>query len=64
MFDAIFLRRTWGAFGPFAMDGSVTSRVDGGQRDEVGERAAELWQPYPVKGDVGLLFIPESELFK
>jgi len=29
----------------------------------VGERAREVWKSHPVKGDVGLVFVPESEMF-
>jgi beta-galactosidase len=54
----------FGAFGPFAMDGSITPRA------EMAEKVArwtnahpDVWKSNPVKGDVGLVFIPESELF-
>jgi beta-galactosidase len=54
----------FGAFGPFAMDGSVTPRAEmAGKVAKWANANAELWQSHPVKGDVGLLFVPESELF-
>jgi beta-galactosidase len=54
----------FGAFGPFAMDGSVTPRAEmAGKVAKWANAHADLWQAHPVKGDVGLLFIPESELF-
>jgi beta-galactosidase len=54
----------FGAFGPFAMDGSVTPRAEmAGKVAKWANAHDELWQSHPVKGDVGLLFIPESELF-
>jgi beta-galactosidase len=54
----------FGAFGPFAMDGSVTPRAEmAGKVAKWANAHADVWQSHPVKGDVGLLFIPESELF-
>jgi len=54
----------FGAFGPFAMDGSVTPRAEmAGKVAKWANSHAEVWQSHPVKGDVGLLFVPESELF-
>lgn len=54
----------FGAFGPFAMDGSVTPRAEmAGHVAKWANAHAEVWKAYPVKGDVGLLFVPESELF-
>lgn len=54
----------FGAFGPFAMDGSATPR------SEMASRVAQwtnghpnIWKSQPVKGDVGLVFVPESENF-
>jgi beta-galactosidase len=54
----------FGAFGPFAMDGSNTPR------SEMASRVARwtndhpnLWRSQPTKGDVGLVFVPESETF-
>ena len=54
----------FGAFGAFGMDGSVTSRAEmAGKVAKWANSHAEVWQSRPVKGDVGLVFIPESELF-
>jgi len=54
----------FGAFGAFAMDGSVTPRAEmAGKVAKWANAHARVWQSHPVKGDVGLLFIPESELF-
>jgi beta-galactosidase len=54
----------FGAFGPFAMDGSVTPRAEmTGKVAKWANAHAEVWKSHPVKGDVGLVFVPESELF-
>jgi len=54
----------FGAFGPFAMDGSVTPRAEmAGHVAKWANAHPEVWKARPVKGDVGLVFIPESELF-
>jgi beta-galactosidase len=54
----------FGAFGPFAMDGSVTPRAEmAGHVAKWANSQPNVWKSYPVKGDVGLVFIPESELF-
>jgi beta-galactosidase len=54
----------FGAFGPFAMDGSVTPRAEmAGKVARWANAHADVWKSNPVKGDVGLVFIPESELF-
>jgi beta-galactosidase len=54
----------FGAFGPFAMDGSVTPRAEmAGKVAKWANAHPEVWKARPVKGDVGLLFVPESELF-
>jgi beta-galactosidase len=46
------------------MDGSVTPRAEmTGKVAKWANSHAEVWQSHPVKGDVGLVFIPESELF-
>jgi len=54
----------FGAFGPFAMDGSATPL------SEMAAKIARwtnshpaLWQSHPVKGDIGIVFVPESERF-
>jgi beta-galactosidase len=54
----------FGAFGAFSMDGSVTPRAEmTGKVAAWANTHAELWQSHPVKGDIGLVFAPESEMF-
>jgi beta-galactosidase len=54
----------FGAFGPFGMDGSVTPRAEmAGRVAKWANAHPDVWKARPVKGDVGLLFAPESELF-
>jgi beta-galactosidase len=54
----------FGAFGPFAMDGSMTPRSEmAGKIAQWTNSHPALWQSRPVKGDVGIVFAPESELF-
>lgn len=54
----------FGAFGPFGMDGSVTPRAEmAGKTLRWANAHPEIWRSRPVRGDVGLLFVPEAELF-
>src|SRR3984957_19405883 len=54
----------FGAFAPFAMDGSPTPQSEmAGRVARWANEHPRLWQSGPVKGDVGLVFIPESETF-
>jgi beta-galactosidase len=54
----------FGAFGPFAMDGSVTPRAEmAGKVARWANTHPDIWKSNPVKGDVGLVFVPESEIF-
>jgi beta-galactosidase len=54
----------FGAFGAFGMDGSVTPRAEmTGKVARWANAHPELWKSRPVQGDIGLVFIPESELF-
>ena len=54
----------FGAFGPFAMNGSMTPRAEmAGKVAKWANAHAEVWKSRPVQGDVGLVFVPESELF-
>ncbi len=54
----------FGAFGPFAMDGSATPRSDmAGKLAKWTNANPELWKSRPVKGDIGIVFVPESERF-
>jgi len=56
----------FGAFGPYAMDGSRTPRSE-----MVGRLArwanapeqADLWRARPIRGEVGIVFAPESNVF-
>ncbi len=54
----------FGAFGAFGMDGSVTPRADMTGKVAMWANAhGEMWRSRPVKGDIGLVFVPESEMF-
>ncbi len=54
----------FGAFGPFAMDGSATPRSDMASKFAKWSNGnPELWKSRPVKGDIGIVFAPESERF-
>ena len=54
----------WGAFGPMGMDGSVTPRAEmAGKVAEWANRNPDLWKSSPIKGDIGILWIPESSIF-
>jgi beta-galactosidase len=54
----------FGAFGAFGMDGSVTPRAEmTGQVAKWANAHPEIWRSRPVKGDIGLVFAPESEMF-
>jgi beta-galactosidase len=54
----------FGAFGAFGMDGSVTPRAEmAGKFARWANAHAEVWKSHPIKGDIGIVFAPESELF-
>ncbi|HEY1214172.1 MAG TPA: alpha-amylase family protein [Bryobacteraceae bacterium] len=54
----------FGAFGSIGMDGSVTPRAEmAGKTLSWANAHPEIWKSRPVRGDVGLLFVPEAELF-
>ncbi|HMF78122.1 MAG TPA: beta-galactosidase [Bryobacteraceae bacterium] len=54
----------FGAFGPFGMDGSVTPRAEmAGKFATWANAHPDVWKSHPVKGDIGLVFAPESEMF-
>lgn len=54
----------FGAFGPFAMDGSATPRSEmAGRLARWTNSHPALWQSRPVKGDVAIVFAPEAERF-
>jgi beta-galactosidase len=56
----------FGAFGMYGLDGSRTPRS--AMTSEIAKWAnapeqADLWKSRPVKGDVGIIVVPESQLF-
>jgi beta-galactosidase len=54
----------FGAFGAFGMDGSVTPRAEmAGRVARWANAQSELWKSRPVKGEVGIIFVPESQIF-
>jgi beta-galactosidase len=54
----------FGAFGPMGMDGSVTPRAEmAGKLARWTNAHPEIWKSRPVKGDVGIVFIQESNDF-
>jgi beta-galactosidase len=56
----------FGAFGAYGMDGSRTPRSEMAGRVARWANASEqadLWRARPVRGDVGVLVAPESQLF-
>jgi beta-galactosidase len=54
----------FGAFGAFGMDGSVTPRAEmAGKFARWANAHPKVWASRPVQGDIGLVFIPESEMF-
>jgi beta-galactosidase len=54
----------FGAFGPMGMDGSVTPRAEmAGVLARWTNSHAEVWKSRPVKGDVGIAFVQESDDF-
>ncbi|HTX38975.1 MAG TPA: beta-galactosidase [Bryobacteraceae bacterium] len=54
----------FGAFGPMGMDGSVTPRAEmAGKLARWSNAHADIWKSRPVKGDVGIVFVQESEDF-
>lgn len=56
----------FGAFGPYGMDGARTPRSEMvravGQWTAASEQA-HLWRSRPVKGEVGIVYAPETEIF-
>jgi beta-galactosidase len=56
----------FGAFGAYAMDGSRTDRSEMVSRIATWATAsaqADLWAARPLRGEVGILVVPESQLF-
>src|SRR5260370_40096633 len=53
-----------GAFGPMGMDGSVTPRAEmAAKLAHWTNSHADIWKSRPVKGDVGIVFVQESDDF-
>lgn len=55
----------FGAFGPYAMDGSRTERSEMAAKIAKWSAApaqADLWRSAPVRGEVGLLYVPETQV--
>ena len=56
----------FGAFGPYGMDGSRTPRSEMSSKVAKWTSAPEqekLWQSRPIKGEVGIIYVPETQLF-
>ena len=56
----------FGAFGPYGMDGSRTDRSEMASKVGKWVSAPEqetLWQSRPVKGEIGIVYVPETQLF-
>jgi len=56
----------FGAFGPYGMDGSKTARSE--MSAKIGKWATaqkqqDMWKSSPIKGDIGILFVPESQRY-
>jgi len=56
----------FGAFGGYGMDGSRTPRSE--MMRQVGQWVAapeqkKLWQARPVKGEIGIVYVPETQIF-
>ena len=54
----------FGAFGPMGMDGSVTPQAEMASKLARWTNShADIWKSRPVKGDVGIVFVQESDDF-
>jgi beta-galactosidase len=56
----------FGAFGAYGMDGSRTPRSEMVSKMARWVKAPEqkpLWQSRPVKGDIGIVYVPETQIF-
>jgi beta-galactosidase len=54
----------FGAFGAFGMDGSVTARSEmAGKVARWANANPDLWKSRPVHGEVGIVWVPESQIF-
>ena len=56
----------WGAYGFYDMDGSRTGRSDMASKIAkwgTAETQKELWAANPVKGEIGIIVVPESQFY-
>jgi beta-galactosidase len=54
----------WGAFGPMNMDGSAGPKAEmAGKVARWANAHPELWRSQPVKGDIGIVWVPETSVF-
>jgi beta-galactosidase len=54
----------FGAYGAFGMDGSVTPRAEmAGKVAKWANSNPDIWKSRPIKGEIGIVFVHESELF-
>jgi beta-galactosidase len=54
----------WGAFGPMNLDGSVGPKAEmAGQVASWANSHPELWKSKPVRGEIGIVWVPESSVF-
>ncbi|HZG86702.1 beta-galactosidase [Paenibacillus sp.] len=56
----------FGAFGPYGMDGAPTKRSETASKIAKWANAParkELWESAPVKGEIGILLLPDSQVF-
>ena len=54
----------FGAFGAFGMDGSITPRAEmAGRVARWANAHPEIWRSRPIRGEIGIVFAPESEMF-
>lgn len=54
----------FGAFGPMGMDGSVTSKAERASKVALWAKGnPQLWQSRPVRGDIAIVFAPETQIF-
>ncbi len=54
----------WGAFGPMNMDGTVGPKAEmAGKVARWANEHPDLWKSDPVKGDIGIVWVPETPVF-
>lgn len=54
----------WAAFGPMNMDGSIGPKAEmAGKVAKWANANPKLWQSHPVKGDIGIVCVPEAPIF-